>query len=393
MNDDIAEQLLTKLLEEIQLPESAYETAIKRYTNIGQWYHRPESACAHYGPEIFSQGSFRLGTANNGQQYDLDLGCKLSIGLKKSSLSQKDLKKIVGEELESYRVAHGVKEELDEKRRCWRLIYADGFTFHIDVVPCIPEDDEGKLVLKSRMVERSNLEEELAGSVSDLAVFITDNQNPQYYEISSNWLISNPQGYAQWFESRMRLGGSFLEKRAADIGASIEHVPVFRWKTPLQGTIQLLKHHRDVMFENDPDSQPISVIITTLAARAYNGESDLASAITNILNKIENLVSPATPRVPNPVNPAEDFADKWGLHDHAHLNLEANFRRWAMQARSDFAAICNHENAERVLEAAQNGLNTKLDKSHVERMLGHSPAVVSGATTTIKKSDPKPWRK
>jgi hypothetical protein len=37
--------------------------------------------------------------------------------------------------------------------------------------------------------------------------------------------------------------------------------------------------HRDRMFENDPDGKPISVIITTLAARAYGGETDVYSAL------------------------------------------------------------------------------------------------------------------
>ncbi|MCR9261200.1 MAG: nucleotidyltransferase [Pseudomonadaceae bacterium] len=392
MTDKIAEQLLKKILDEIQLPASAYETAINRYQNLGQWYHRPESTCQQFNPEIFSQGSFRLGIANNGQHYDLDLGCKLSVGLSKSSHTQKELKRLVGAELESYRLANGVKEELDEKRRCWRLIYADGFTFHIDVVPCIPEDDVGRDVLKSRMIERSNFEEDLAVSVSELALSITDNQDPQYNEITSDWRISNPQGYAQWFEARMKLGRLFLEKRAADIGASIEDVPVFRWKTPLQGVVQLLKHHRDVMFVNEHDMQPISIIITTLAARAYNGESDLVSALTNILNEMDRHVSPVAPRVANPVNPEEDFADKWDAPDQANLNLEANFRRWLIQAKADFAAICKHQTPDLVLEAAQRGLNTKLEESLVQQALGYSPAAVP-STTRIKKTDPQPWRK
>lgn len=392
MTNKIAEQLLRKMLEDIQLPESAYETALKRYQNLGEWYHRPESTCSGFAPEIFPQGSFRIGIANNGQHYDLDLGCKLSSGLSKSSLSQRELKKLIGDELELYRIAHGVKEELDEKRRCWRLIYADGFTFHIDIVPCIPEGDEGRNVLKSRMMERSNFDEEMASSVSALAVSITDNKDPQYSEITSDWRISNPQGYAQWFEVRMKLGRLFLEKRAADIGASIEDIPVYRWKTPLQGVVQLLKHHRDVMFANNPDQQPISVIITTLAARAYNGETDLVSALTNILDEMERHVSPTAPRVPNPVNPAEDFADKWDAPDHAHLNLETNFRRWLIQARADFAAICEHRTPDLVVEAAKRGLNTTLEKTLVERALGHSPAIVT-SPTTVKKTSPQPWRR
>jgi hypothetical protein len=35
-------------------------------------------------------------------------------------------------------------------------------------------------------------------------------------------------------------------------------------KTPLQQAVQILKRHRDMMFADDPEHKPISVIITTL---------------------------------------------------------------------------------------------------------------------------------
>ncbi len=35
----------------------------------------------------------------------------------------------------------------------------------------------------------------------------------------------------------------------------------------------------------DDESKPISIIITTLAARAYNGETDIFTALNNILEK------------------------------------------------------------------------------------------------------------
>lgn len=43
----------------------------------------------------------------------------------------------------------------------------------------------------------------------------------------------------------------------------------------LQRIVQILKRHRDIMFNGDED-KPISIIITTLASRAYRGETNLS---------------------------------------------------------------------------------------------------------------------
>ena len=92
--------------------------------------------------------------------------------------------------------------------------------------------------------------------------------------------------------------------------------------------IQILKRHRDVMFIAHPEAKPISVIITTLAAEAYKGETNVDEAMINILRDIESLVSRQIPRVPNPVNPAEDFAEKWGTREGLSMRLEDNFWMW-----------------------------------------------------------------
>jgi hypothetical protein len=79
--------------------------------------------------------------------------------------------------------------------------------------------------------------------------------------------------------------------------ASIETVPPYEWKTPLQRSVQLLKRHRDVMFRDNPSVGPISMIITNLAAHAYAGEPDILSALTNIVDKMPQFVRPNWPRV------------------------------------------------------------------------------------------------
>lgn len=395
MSNAKSNDVLNTILEKIELPDSAYEKAEKRYKDLGDWLHRPESTCGNFNPHVFSQGSFRLGTAikpDSEEQYDLDMGCNLRRGLDKASITQKQLKHLVGHELELYRNARGIKEELAEKKRCWRLEYADGLSFHMDIVPCVPESDTGRGLLKKRMVENSKFDENLAQNVSQLAVSITDNTDSTYAVVNENWRISNPEGYARWFETRMKTARLAINEREMRFKASIDSLPYYQWKTPLQQVIQLLKRHRDTMFKNNEDSKPISVIITTLAAKSYKGETDLASALNTVLSEMDDHISAQAPMIPNPVNPAEDFADKWYDEKSTQYRLQENFYKWLYQARADFSALCSSDDTQRIVNAAQNGLDLKLDSSSVARLLG-IPAVTAEPTFAIQSSDPKPWFK
>lgn len=124
-------------------------------------------------------------------------------------------------------------------------------------------------------MKASGMDESLSGKLADFAYNITDNKTDNYNHITQNWPISNPEGYAQWFESRMRLGVDFV----AINKAHYEELPFFKRKTILQRSVQILKRHRDIMFQKNDDVKPVSIIITTLAARAYQGERELDISI------------------------------------------------------------------------------------------------------------------
>lgn len=47
------------------------------------------------------------------------MGCKLNIEGYKNSHTQKELKQLIGHELELYRNRVGIEKPLDEKRRYW----------------------------------------------------------------------------------------------------------------------------------------------------------------------------------------------------------------------------------------------------------------------------------
>lgn len=394
MNDEFKGKVLTNLAESIDIPDSAYEAARNRYHDLGGWLSDQSKAkSAQYKPHIAPQGSFRLGTVTKPwkrDDYDLDLHCKLQEGIKKWSHSQEQLKELLGADLSAYRTERGITEGLERKHRCWRVNYQDRLKFHIDSVPCIPETEQTRRALQQRMIQAgtSGL---LARDVADLAVAITDDREKSYGQISEDWLISNPEGYAKWFESRMKLGDSFLRSRIIEAKvARVEDLPIYQWKTPLQTAIQILKRHRDVMFERKPDGKPISIIITTLAAQAYSGEFDLSTALEQILAKM--AVNPRKPNVPNPVNPVEDFADKWGTPEGRRLRLEENFFVWLEQARSDIYKITSSFDKEELKQHLRDNFGTALEENVLSAIIGSfSRITVAPAVHVIRNDAPKPW--
>lgn len=361
--------LLNNFAQELELPDSVYEKAISRYKDIGDWFDRDNSTLRFNNPHISSQGSFRLGTVikpvNQNESYDLDLTCNIESGVSKTTHTQKQLKIRVGNELELYRKARGIEAEMEEKHRCWRLEYADTVSFHMDVVPSIPESEITRRGLFESM-HRNGVDMDLADSISQLAVAITDNRHVNYPNLTSGWQISNPEGYAKWFESRMTHGQilTLMEK------AQIDSIPIFKRKSVLQRTIQLLKRHRDIMYIANPDSKPISIIITTIVALNYSGEKDLYTALNQALTALHRFAESDSDFVCNPVNPQENFADKWGKAEYLHLNLKQNFKAWVVQAVRDFQYLTSSDDAKRLSDSARKNLSIEMPESKVASLLG-----------------------
>lgn len=383
------------MIEKLELPDSAYEKAKERYEDIGKWLSRNESSCVVHNPHIFPQGSFSLGTVirpiDEKEEYDLDLGCKLRTGFTKALFTQEALKNLVGHEIESYRNFRSLKSPAKEKHRCWRLEYQDDLSFHMDIVPSIPEERFSQnLILES--MKSAGLHETLASSIAQDSVSITDNRHPMYRYISNDWKISNTQGYAKWFESRMKQG--LCENRFFAKG-QVDDMPLYKRKTPLQRAVQLLKRHRNLMFKNNDDIKPISIIITTLAAEAYQGELDIESALKNILSQMKNLVNSRYPRIPNPANPQEDFADRWSMPQYRHLNLEQNFGNWLTQAQADFEIISSSDDMQFISEQIMQKFSANVDSSTLRKKLGLGSVAISVVTPkkhSISAESASPWK-
>lgn len=303
-------ELLQRLVDELDVPPGKYREAQERYDAVAEWLNESDSKVAQYHPTIYPQGSFRLGTVIRplgDEEYDVDAVCLLHVK-SPDQTTQQQVKNLVGERLKEKERYRQMLTPPEGSRRCWTLQYSEASKFHLDVLPAIPDPDR-------------SLQGKVPPKRLETAIYVTDKTTWNGPERWPKGNRSNPKGYADWFRERMQ--GAFERRRQAILNersvkgsmqqrGKVEELPDYEVRTPLQQVIQLLKRHRDKKYNGDED-KPISIIITTLAAKAYNNEDDLAEALLNIVPQMRNGIETrdGVYWVPNPVNPYENFADKW----------------------------------------------------------------------------------
>ena len=333
-------QILSDLADTIDVPPSKYDEAKQHYKAVGDWLGEDDSELAPFGPKIYAQGSFSLGTAVRPlgeDEYDVDAVCLLN--LTTDQVTQMQLKEMIGRRLKHPSSRYKSKIDPEEGgRRCWTIQYADDSKFHLDVLPCVPDEHRRLIGLG------------IPPDIAKHAIRLTDKKTLEY---ATGWPTngndptrSNPRGYATWFKDRMRVRldeaktALAMEKRA-----SVEDIEDYQVRTPLQQAIQILKRHRDVRYNGD-DDKPISVIITTLAAEAYDNEADLYEAILKIVPEMRRhiKVRDGVWWIENPVNPLENFADKWQEHPRkAQLFFE-----WLETMEAEYQHIITDDGFEKV---------------------------------------------
>ncbi|MBI3520518.1 MAG: nucleotidyltransferase [Bacteroidetes bacterium] len=342
--------ILEELGKTLDVTETQYEAAVKSYQFVAEWLSKDDSPIAQYSPEILPQGSFLLQTMikpiHEEDELDIDLVCKLE--KIRPGLTQFNLKHLVGDRLK----ANGTLDKLLVKpdgRRCWTLQYAETAKFHLDILPSVVA--EGYKTILEKAFSATNYED-----TQSLGIRITDNTS-SIYKTSTNlleWMKSNPFGYAIWFQNRCKT--SVHEVRM--MSEAIQPVPKFQKnKFPLQRVVQILKRHRDMMFNGD-DDKPISIIITTLAAKAYNKEVNIIEALVNVIDKMPNYIeerkSTKTNKtikwIANPVNEQENFADKW----EENPKRQENFYNWLRQVKVDINNVTGLTGSHRIMESLSN---------------------------------------
>lgn len=296
-------QMLSKIADELNITPTMQQKAISSYEAVGKWIGEG----LDYNVRIMPQGSMNLGTVikpiDDRDDYDIDLVCLLENG---HALPLDKLKHVVGDRLKEHKLYNNMLEK--EGKRCWTMQYDE---FHMDILPCAPREI---VYIEPYLTAIKLTHKNIIGGYE-----------PRY---------SNPYAYHKWFEKRME-NVLNVEKRsyAERNQVEVEEVPTYQVRTPLQKVIQLLKRHRDICFENNAEDAPISIIITTLAAHAYNGEIDIYEAMCSILNKMAKYIECRNGVfwIENPVMKEENFADKW----NDSPNKRIAFMSWLAQARKD----------------------------------------------------------
>ena len=321
-------EILEELGKNLDISETEHKIAVASYVSVGKWLSDEESSLAPYKPQILPQGSFLLGTVikptNGKDDIDIDLVCQLTG--KNPTWTQAILKQKVKERLEAKAT---YKEMLgSEGRRCWTLKYrdeSDSKKYHLDILPSIIAEDY--LVISQNAF--SNLYDNIAIRITD-----TEEQNYKTETNSDLWLKSNPFGYAKWFYKK-----ATKDEQNNVINQSVSPAPIYQTnKLPLQRVVQILKRHRDIKFNGDKE-KPISIIITTLAARVYKKQNNVLEALIQVVNDmhlaIDKKRDPRTDEVykfiGNPVNEEENFADKW----RENKNKQIKFENWLRDIKAD----------------------------------------------------------
>lgn len=312
------DDLLRTSISALDITPQERALAVSRYNAVARalsdyWNEDPADGV------VYPQGSMRLGTVtrnyHRNDEIDLDLVARRD--QPKDSITKADLKEDTGRGLEEF--LSGDPEgspRLEEGKRCWTLLYGG---FHVDILPALPNQD----------------------SRSRSGIIITDRELHQ-------WLPSDPIGFADWFHEVMRKEWEnklvILSKRMG-----VDRVPDWAVKTTLQQAVQALKRHRDIYFTHNLKDRPASIIISTLAARAYRGGGSLYEVLDDITDRLPRYVEQKSGRwvVANPVQGQENFADRW---NHSPERAE-HFFRWAGQARADFTGL-----------GEQRGLNNVISK-------------------------------
>lgn len=387
---EIINKLLNQLADEIDITDSQHGAIKRAYNSVADWLNQQDTKIARHDIDIFPQGSLMYGTAIKPieeDDYDVDLVCKFTKGT--SGLSPAYVKQSVGERISENLTYKRLLEK--EGRRCWTLQYSDSLNFHMDILPAIPFHEEYRSNTKFNAIYES------MNTARDLALLATDkNKETQEY----SFIPTNPRGYAEWFRSKININ------RTQSVYESVERLPEYPYKTVLQKSIQLLKRHRDVFFlDHDEHLKPISMIITTLVAKCYNGETEIYDFICKALSKMPSFIERDNTGkyvIKNPVMPLENFADKWAEKP----DKAEGFFNWAKQATEDFNNLTRittysgyekelkrlfaQKPVDRLMESYRNKLQQEREVAATSAVVENSPIVASVEKIPHRKMPP--WK-
>jgi hypothetical protein len=437
VQEELLNDVLNQVAIELDIPPHKYKEAMERFDAIKRHLEKGHYPGSTPPPNIYLQGSFRLGTVIRpiigGREcgFDIDIVCQ--INRDKNVDDPETLKGEVGAEVKGYAEKNSMERPANG-RRCWALNYAadsEGVGFHVDILPCLPDMIAGSQISRLNASQGATV-----WQYSQTTVAIT-NRNEDVSPPEHGWRSSNPLGFAKWFNDICLPGYAHVDnRRQKELLFEVfgqrqnfpyrraEDIPEALVRTPLQRAIQIMKRHRDVRFKGrrDEKHKPISMIITTLAARQYAGRASQYQTTRSVLRIIvETLAQHAalvdkrqlledvsrmqlirrvgdTWYIPNPVNPhnpgdpddkGENFADRWHEDDHAKAKA---FFQWVGWLQADLDSLLNSNDIAgmegTLTEAFGNTIATRaLNRLGVTPSMTRSGAVVRASSTALARFD------
>jgi hypothetical protein len=295
------DDLLFEICEELQLSPSRHALAEQRYKTIGELLGSDGSPFAADTPNIYPQGSMRLGTTVKPIDGPFDLDFVLHLSRPFHSVDPMDL---LDQLFSFFKESDRYKGMTEKKNRCIRIVYADDF--YMDILPACDDTRACSTCIQ----------------VPDVS--------------AEDWKGSNPLGYASWFHKRSQYRMYKFSAEARDMQPLPALQPTEE-KEVLQLVVQLLKRWRDLFYSRSK-YPPISVVLTTLAANLYDGEASTAEALLNVLDGIVHCLDVAHAKgerlkVLNPVHEDEDFSERWNNRDEAYKHFDLGIRHFAKRWR------------------------------------------------------------
>ncbi len=296
------DDLLYEVCDDLQLPRPRHEQAQERYRALAGVLEETNSPFRLHRPLIYPQGSMRLGTTVRPLkgQHDLDFVLQLS----RSHREINPMTLLLT--LFNYLKQNGTYSRMVTlKNRCVRIEYAN--EFYMDILPACLNYEAGPNCIK----------------VPDRDV--------------QGWKDSNPIGYADWFARKSQV--TTLRLKMMGKAMPVPTQQSAEDKYPLQLIVQLLKRWRDIYYATQEKIAPISIVLTTLAAKHYDGSSCINASLNAILNRISAEIDLADSRktrliITNPANGEEDLSERWAGDPIAYSAFKTGIRKLRTQWNS-----------------------------------------------------------
>lgn len=354
-------EIVSAILQRISIPQEELDDAITTYHRLGDDLSQLLSVDRGL-LDIHGQGSVVHKTAmrsHGNANFDVDAVCN------RISFTKVELRNWFNEVGNALKQVPWVREVV-KKNRCWRVFFHDK-KYYIDLTPSRPDD-----LRKGTFIDVYSSEEPYPTDV---------NPSP-----------SNPRGYSKWFKDIADKAPLLESVAASALMAKVEPIDT----TPvhdndvLRRAVQLMKFHRDMFYRRhsnfDPSFKPISVILTTLAARSFERHYNRGLAPLDLLVEIVDDMWDVPQRtvneeqvywVENPTRPEENFADKWPKDNGARAD---HYFRWLEAFEEDLAMLGNPA-------ALESDIQTAFGTSGVD---GWKAAHSKGATVLKLLADSAP---